>query len=108
MFSGFLANQRKEFIAGFLFLELSQHRAGYRARVLLLNSAHHHTQVLGFQNHADAKRFELLQQALSDLLGQAFLNLQATSKYINYSRYLTEANHLVSCEIPYVRLSEEG
>ena len=51
-----LPDEGKEFGSGFFLAEAADHGGGYGGRVLLLNSAHHHAQVAGFDNYAYALR----------------------------------------------------
>ena len=72
------ANEREEFVASRAFItEASKHRGGHRRGVLLLDAAHHHAQVAGFNDDAYALRLDDLLDGLGDLCGHALLNLEA-------------------------------
>ena len=50
--------------------------------VLLLDAAHHHAQMPGFDDDADALRFDGVLDGLGDLRGQALLDLQAAREQL--------------------------
>ena len=80
-------------------LECSQHRTGYSHRVLLLDTAHDHTQVLGLDNDANASGADLRIDGLSDLHRQPFLNLESAGVHIDQPGNLTQAHDLVPGQI---------
>jgi hypothetical protein len=79
--------QRQEFVSGLLAVaERSQHSACHRARVLLLDSTHHHAEVPSLTNHAYAQRVKDFLNRLRNLLRHPLLNLQTPRKRIHNSR----------------------
>lgn len=48
----------------------------------LLHTTHNHTEMAGFDDDSDALRLQHLRQSKGDLLGQAFLDLQAASEHL--------------------------
>ena len=68
-----------EFLSGVLVLEKRAGEFGGGGHgVLLLDAAHGHAQVLGFDNHANSERVEHLLQAVFDLCSQSLLQLKAS------------------------------
>ena len=53
-------------------------RARDRPRILLLDAAHHHAQMLGLDHDTNARRLQHVVDGLSNLLGQSLLHLQAS------------------------------
>ena len=53
-----------------------QHRAGHHHRVLFLDSAHAHAQMLRAQHHSNTERVELVHEHVRNLRREAFLDLQ--------------------------------
>jgi len=76
--------------------------------MLLLDSAHHHAQVLRFNDYSDPKWIDGIQNGLCNLGCQAFLYLQAASKDVHQSWHFTKSNNFSSRDIGVVSLAEEG
>lgn len=100
-------NQGKKLISGLLLSEGPQHRGRDRGRMLLLNSAHHHTEVSGFNDNSNTERIDRTLQRFSDLSCQTLLHLQSTSKDIYESRDLAEPNHFALGDIGDMNLAEK-
>src|SRR6202034_1514910 len=75
--------------------------------MLLLNSAHHHAQVTGLDDYADALRFDHLLNGFGDLGGEALLNLQAAREEFDQAWNFAKANHFSIRDVGYVHLAEE-
>ena len=67
--------------------------AGGRDAVLLFNAAHLHAEVAGLDDDGDAFRLQGLLNAVTDLLGEALLDLQAAGEGVDDPRNLAEANN---------------
>src|SRR5690606_10401175 len=61
--------------------EHALHRARYRLRVLLLDTTHHHAQVIRFDDDADTLRLQLFGQRFGDLRRQPLLHLETAREY---------------------------
>ena len=73
-----LTDEREEFGAGFFRVaEASEHGAGDGGGVLLLDPAHHHAEVSGFDDDADALWFDDFLNGFRDLGCEPLLDLQA-------------------------------
>src|SRR5574338_1367433 len=94
-----LPNQGKKLISGLFLSERSQHRGRDGGRVLLFNSAHHHTEVSGLNDNSNTERINRSLQRFSDLSCQTLLHLQSTSKDIYKSRDLAEPDHFALRDI---------
>src|SRR5262249_54885233 len=74
-----------------VFSERAAQRAGDRLRVLLLDPAHHHAQVDGFDHDADAGGSEHLLDRRGDFFGEPLLNLQPPREDLDQTGELGEA-----------------
>src|ERR1700735_4649689 len=105
---GALANQRQEFGASFFFVaEGSEHRRSHRGGVLLFDAAHHHAEMAGFDDDADALRFDYFLNGLGDLGGEAFLNLEAAREQFDEAWNFAETDDASVGNIGDVHLAEE-
>ena len=86
--------------------EGTQHRAGHRLPVLLLDPAHLHAQVPRFDDHAHSFRADLFRNGFGDLAGHAFLDLQASCIHVDQPRNLAEPQHSLAGQIGDVSLAE--
>ena len=104
----FFAEQIDKFGAGGVALH-KQPREGRRggARFLFLDAAHHHTHMLRLDNHRHAKRVQRLLNAVFDLVGEPFLNLQAARVGIDNAGNLAQARYVAVWNVGHVRLAEE-
>src|SRR6266850_8133471 len=74
-FSG--ANQGEEFVAGLLIVaEAAKHGAGHCRAVLLLNTAHLHTEMARFDDYTHTLRTDFFLNGFGNLAGHALLDLQ--------------------------------
>src|SRR5581483_3420587 len=84
---GALADQGEKFLARFLLVaEAAQHGRGHSGGMLLLDATHHHAKVAGFDDNADALRFNDVLDGFGDLGCQPFLNLQAPRENLDEAR----------------------
>jgi hypothetical protein len=105
---GALADQGEELGSGFFFLaETAEHRGRHGGGVLLLDSAHHHAQVAGFDDNADALGFDYFLDGFGDLGGEALLNLQAAREELDEARDFAEADNTSVGDVGNVDFAEE-
>src|ERR1022692_2763071 len=101
-----LADQRQEFGSCFLFAaEATEHGRSYRRRMLFLDATHHHAQMPGLDDNADALGLDGALDGLRNLRGQAFLDLQAAREGIDEARYFAQADdfsiwNIATCTLP--------
>ena len=86
----------------------SAHRGCNGARVLFLNSPHHHAQVVRLDHHSDSQRLEHIGERLCDLFGLSLLNLQPSRKHVDYTRQLRQSDNSAVGNVGDVRFSIEG
>jgi hypothetical protein len=79
--------------------ERSQHRAGDGDGVLFFHTPHHHAEMSGFDDDADAMGIQLRAQRFRDLHGQPFLHLQTSGEHIDDPWDLAETDHLLVGQI---------
>ncbi len=70
-----------------------------------MNSAHHHAQVGGGDSNRDGSRIHHLQDRVSDLLGDALLDLHASRKVIDDARDFRKPQYLSVRVVSDARLS---
>jgi thymidine kinase len=100
--------QRQELLARPLIgPEQAPHRARDRLRVLLLDAAHHHAEMIRLDHDADAHRSKHLVERARNLLGEPLLHLQPTREDFDDSRQLAEAVDLAVRDVRDVRAAEE-
>src|SRR6476620_7250141 len=87
--------------------ERTDQRAGDRLRVLLLDTAHHHAQVHGLDDDADAARVQDFADGLGDLIRQPFLDWKATRENLHEPRQLGETNNPARGDVSDMGLAEE-
>src|SRR5580704_12532821 len=87
--------------------EAAAQGAGDGLGVLLLHAAHHHAQVLGLDDDADAARAERLLEGQCDLLGEPLLDLEPPGIYIDDAGHLREADDAAIRDLRHVRAAEE-
>src|ERR1700674_2632484 len=87
--------------------EGTEHGAGHRRAVLLFHAAHLHTEMAGFDNHADTLRGDFFLEGLRDLAGHALLNLQAARKHVDYACDLAEPQNTLIRQIGHVGFAKE-
>ena len=81
--------------------------AGSGNAVLLLDAAHLHAHVLGFDDNHDAQGMKGLLNALLDLERHAFLNLKAVAVDVDNASYLGKTSDVAVRDIGNVTLAVE-
>ena len=90
-----MAGQVEEFVpGGDGVVEAAEHGGGHHAGILFFNAAHHHAQVPGFDDDADALGLEGVHDRAGDLVGQAFLELQAPGVHVGQAGEFADPQHL--------------
>src|ERR1700674_416197 len=103
-----LADQRQEFSSRFFFVaEAAEHGRRYRGRMLFLDAAHHHAQMAGLDDYADALRFDGVLDRLRNLRGQPLLDLQAARERFDEARYFAQADNFSVWDISHVHLAKK-
>lgn len=103
-----MTNQVEEFLA---FFDVFKHTCVVHSlcdRALLLNAPHLDAHVLGLDHHDGAEWAEGLLKAVTNLLGQVFLYLQAMREDVHHAWYLAETYNVAIGDISHVNLAEEG
>ena len=104
-----LPQQGQKLVPGLLTLaEAAQHGAGHCPGVLLFHAAHHHAEVAGLADNADAFGVQNSLNRLGDLLRQPLLHLQPAGKHVDDPGNLTQADYLVLGQVGHVHLAVEG
>ena len=80
-----MVNKIHEFLTGLGLFESTTELTGCCDTVLLLDAAHLHTHMFGFDNNHNAERVECFLDTLTNLHRHAFLNLQAVAVDINHA-----------------------
>src|SRR5262245_3088944 len=75
--------------------------------MLLFDATHHHAEMAGFNDHADALRIDGSLDGFSNLCGHALLNLQAARENLDQPGNLAESNNSSVRNIGDVHLAEE-
>ena len=75
--------------------------------MLFLDAAHHHAQMAGLDDHADALRLDGVLDRLGDLRGQALLNLQAAREDFDEARNFAQADHFSVGDVGHVHLAKK-
>jgi len=75
--------------------------------VLFFYAAHHHAEVAGFDDYADALGFDYFLDGLGDLGGEALLNLQAAGEEFDQARDFAESDDASVGDVGYVDFAEE-
>jgi hypothetical protein len=106
---GALAYQGEELLTRFLFVaEAAQHRGRYRGGVLLLDAAHHHAEVAGFDDYGYTLWFDHSLNRFRNLCSEALLDLEAAGEEFDQARDFAEADHFAVGDVGHVHFSEEG
>src|SRR5918999_1260215 len=71
-----------------------QRRTRHRETILLLHPSHDHAEVTRLHHHAHTLGLEHLHKRRGNLVGQTFLELEATRKYIDDTGNLGETDYL--------------
>ena len=105
---GALADQGEEFLTRFVFVaEAAEHGGGDGGGVLFFDAAHHHAEMAGFDDYADALRFDYFLDGFGDLGGEALLNLQAAGEEFDQARNFAEADDFAVGDVGDVHFAEE-
>jgi len=102
------ADQRRELLARLLpIAEGAEHATGHDDGVLLLDAAHPHAEMFGFDDDTDALRIDGFHQRGRHLGGQALLHLEAPGENLEQPRQLAEPQDLLAGNVGDVRLAEK-
>ena len=103
-----LLNEFEELVAGLVTLEEDAGEGRCRGDgVGFLYAAHGHAGVHGFDDDGDAQRVQGLLDAVADLFGQAFLDLQATGEGLHDAGHLGQAGDFALGDVRDVRLADK-
>ena len=69
--------------------------------------AHHHAEVGGLDDDADAARLQRIHDRIGDLVGEALLHLQAAGEHVHDAGRLGEAHDAAMRDVRHVRPAEE-
>jgi hypothetical protein len=104
-----LLNEIQELVAGFaVALEVAQHAAGDGATVLFLHAAHHHAEVIGLNDYADAFGLQVFFKSVSHVGGQSLLHLKSAAEDVDHAGNLAQPDDLLVGEIGNVTFSVKG
>jgi len=87
--------------------EPTEQSGGNGERVLLFNAPHHHAEMLSFDDDTDALSADELLKRRGNLLGHAFLDLQAASVNFHQARKFGKADDFLFRQIGNVAFAEE-
>lgn len=79
------SDEGKEFLAGLVLIEGTAEVAGGGDAALFLHASHLHAHVLGLYDHHHSLGMKCLVDSLTDLFGQAFLQLEAMAEYVHHT-----------------------
>ena len=88
--------------------ECAEHGAGNGLAVLFFDAAHLHAEVTRFDDDAHALRGDFFLDGLSDLAGQALLNLQTTREHVYEARDFAEPENAFVGQVGDVALPKNG
>ena len=74
---------------------------------LLLHASHHHTHVSAFNNYGNSTWFYNARYSISNLVCEAFLNLEPSREHLGYSGEFAEPQYLFVCKVADMHLSED-
>src|SRR5258708_11430847 len=75
--------------------------------MLLLDATHHHAQMPGLDDHADALWLDGVLDGLGNLRGQPLLDLQAARERLDEARYFAQADHFSVGDVGHVHLAKK-
>jgi hypothetical protein len=75
--------------------------------MLLFDAAHHHAEVAGFADHADALGLQHFVMRFGHLVRQALLQLQAAREHVHDARDFAQPDHFILRQIGHVHGAEE-
>src|SRR2546425_688953 len=100
--------QIQEFVSSVLIVfEGAGHRTGHGYRVLLLDAAHDHAEVLRLNDYGHAARMNFFINRICNLSSQPLLHLKASGIHVHQPRYLAQADDTAIWNVPYMAFSEE-
>lgn len=98
-------HQTKELIPRLLpLLNTPQDTTRNSRRTRLLHAAHHHTKMTRLHNNGDTLRFEDFHDGVCDVLGEAFLDLEAPGEHVCYAGELGDSDDGGVGDVAYVHL----
>ena len=104
-----LTNQRQKLATSSCVTpENTKHRRARGRTGLFCNSSHHHAEMRGFANNANAKGAQNRFNGFSNLLSHSFLHLQAASEHLHNSGKFGQAHDSTIWDITNMNFSEEG
>ena len=103
-----MTNQIEEFLALFDVFEHSCVVHGLGDRALLLDATHLDAHVLCLDHHDGTEWAEGLLKAVTNLLGQVLLHLQAMREDVHHAWYLAEPHDVAIGDVGHMNLAEEG
>ena len=86
----------------------AEHGGGDHAGVLFFYAAHHHAQVAGFDDDADAGGFQGVHEGAGDLVGEAFLHLQAAGEEVGEAGQFADTDDASAGDVADVADAEKG
>src|SRR5580700_86640 len=75
--------------------------------MLLFDATHHHAEVTGFDDYADALRLDDFLDGLGNLRGKALLDLETTRKKLDQARNFAQADYSAFWDIGDVHFAEK-
>src|SRR3981189_2323501 len=75
--------------------------------MLFLDATHHHAQMPGLDDNADALRFDRVLDRLRNLRGQPLLDLQAARERFDETRYFAQTDDFSVWDIGHVQLAKK-
>ena len=88
--------------------ETAEHGRGHHFAVLFFDAAHHHAEMLRFDNNTDTFGVDWLHEGFCNLAGKALLHLQSTGEAVDETGEFADAVHFVAGDIADVTLAEKG
>jgi len=88
--------------------EDAKHVTRDRHRVLLLNAAQYHAQVLRLNDHRNPLGVELFLQSLGDLGSQPLLHLEPASIQVHQPRNFAKSDNPLARDVGHMAFPEEG
>jgi len=76
--------------------------------VLFFDAAHHHAEMAGLDDYANALRLDYFLDGFGDLSGEALLNLQTAGENFDEARNFAEADYFAVGNVGDVHFAEEG
>src|SRR5258706_6268794 len=102
-----LRDQADKLGARAVLLKFAGKRGRRRDRMLFLDAAHDHAQVLRFNHHRDAQRLQCFLNAIAAFDREPLLHLQPARKRVDHARDFRQADDMSVGDIGDVRLAEK-